>query len=507
MATKNIELLILDKQFKQVAVVDYYSSLSWHKSMFGDGECEVQIPIADAYDLSYIQRNYYIARKDDNMVCVIQYTETTESSDGSDMLLVKATDITITILNKRIVYSNFIYSGSVTNMIYKLLTENFNTPAIAARAIKASDGTPLIRYDVVGTAGSELITYQSTNNAIGDLVKEILEAFRYGLQMTIQETDFVKHLVLTLYRPSNRSSYVIFDERFDNVVGTNFSSEFVRGSNVILVGGEDDGASRKYQSVGSMATGMDRNEEFLDQKSLSSNIDWKSLLTEYPCKYQICDFPVNPEYGGYTIHYQVTEDGKTYDRWLYRMGLFKIPIQDESQFTNLRNVYKDYIWYIDVDTASGITYFYIENCDIAVLTKDIVNDPPVQDEEGNYSNTPSCTALNVLYSAMLIQKGYEKYQEGTLDCSFSAEIDPNATFKYKQDYILADYVGIYNKYGIRAAVQITDVTETVDPTGYHLDVSLSNAQSKEKEDVLIYCGTDMVNTVYICTDDGDYICI
>ena len=63
MATKNIELLILDKQFKQVAVVDYYSSLSWHKSMFGDGECEVQIPIADAYDLSYIQRDYYIARK------------------------------------------------------------------------------------------------------------------------------------------------------------------------------------------------------------------------------------------------------------------------------------------------------------------------------------------------------------------------------------------------------------------------------------------------------------
>ena len=105
----------------------------------------------------------------------------------------------------------------------------------------------------------------------------------------------------------------------------------------------------------------------------------------------------------------------------------------------------------------------------------------------------------------MIQKGYEKYQEGTLDCSFSAEIDPNSTFRYKRDYIIGDYVGIYNKYGIKSAVQVTDVNETIDPSGYHLDVSLSDAKSKEVEDVIIYCGSDAVDAVYLCTDDGDFI--
>ena len=504
---KNIELRILNERFQQVAVVDYYTSLSWKRNMLGNGECEVQIPIADAYDLSYVQRNYYIARKDDEMVCQIQYTETQESSSGADILLVKAYDITKVILNKRVVWTNFIFSGAVTTMINKLIIDNFSAPAIQNRMCLATDGTPLIKVRVIGNAGSELITYQTENNPVGDLIEMLLETFRYGMVMTLEETNYVYHLVLNIFRPSNRSTYVIFDERFDNVIDTNFTSEFTRGSNLILVGGENNGASRKYQSVGSVSSGLDRNEEFLDAKTLSSRIAWDDLLTQYPPSKQILDFPYDPQYGGYTVYFQYEEDGKLYDRWYYRMKLFKIPIQDDAQYVVLRNMYSKYVWSIDVDPMSGITYFYIQDCDIAILNKDIINDPPTVDENGNYSYNASCTAMEVLYSAMLIQKGYEKYQEGTVDCSFSAEIDPNATFKYKQDYILADYVGIYNKYGVMAAVQITDITETVDPSGYHMDVSVSDAQSKDKEDIIIFCGTDMVNTVYLCTDDGSYISI
>ena len=509
--TQVINLTILDEQFKRVANIDYYSSMNWHPNMLGEGDCEIEIPITDDHDLSDIRRNHYIVRNDDDMVCQIIYTETRESNDGADILYIKGTDITLLFLNKRIVFSNFWHTGTVTSLVTKLIRENFSTEAaIAARRITASDGSSLIQLQFVGSAGEEGLQYTTQNESIGDLIHSVLETFRYAMRMVYSETNGVVHFVLKIFRPSNRSSYVIFDQKMDNVVNTNFSSEYVRGSNLILVGGEKEGTTRYYQSVGSTATGLERNEEFLDANSLSHSVSWQEILKEYPPKKKVYDFPQDTVNGAITVKTTVTEDGKTYDRWLYRMGLFKVPIQDFAQFEALRQTYsaeKGYVWYTDVDADTGIMNFYVTNCDIAMFSVDIINNPPEKDEEGNYKTNPSGTAQPVLYNAMMIQKGYEKYQEGTLDCAFSAEIDPNSTFKYKRDYILGDYVGIYNKYGIKAAVQITDINETIDPSGYHLDVTLSDAKSKDAEDVIIYCGSDAIDTVYLCTDDGDYICM
>ena len=506
---REINLTILDSSFKKIAVVDYYTSLNWHENMLGDGECEVEIPITDDKDLSFIQRDHYIIRDGDDMVTQIQYTEIRESNNSADILYVKAVDITLLFLNKRIIFSNFWHSGTVTTIITKLIRENFSSEAVMpARRILATDGTSLIQLQFIGTIGEEGLQYETSNNSIGDLIHSILETFRYAMRMVLVETNGVVHLLLKIFRPSNRSSYVIFDQRMDNIVDTNFSSEFVRGSNLILVGGEKVDGKRYYQSVGAIVSGLDRNEAFLDCENLSRTIGWQELLTEYPARTQVYDFPVDTSNGGRTIHTTITEDGKTYERWIYQMGLFKLPIQDTEQFNSLMASFEGYgNWYISTNPNTGITNFYIKSCNIALLTEDVVNDPPPKDEEGNYTRNPTATALDILYKSMIIQKGWEKYQEGTMDTTFSAEIDPNATYHYKQDYILGDYVGIYNKYGIKAAVQITDVTETIDGSGYHLDVSLSDAKSKEAEDVIIFCGTDMVDTVYLLTDDGDYICM
>lgn len=507
-----IDLIILDEQFKRIADVDYYTSLNWKRNMLGDGSCELDIPITDDRDLSFITRNHYIVRNDDEMVCQIMYTEIREDANGCDILHVQASDITMLFLNKRVVFSNFWHSGTVTTFITKLLNENFSVASvnqIEARRIYASDKqTSLIQLEFVGTAGEEGIQYTTNNEAIGDLIHSVLETFRYAMQMVLREySNGVVHLHLKIFRPSNRANYVIFDQKMDNVVNTNFKSEFVRGSNLILVGGSktEDGSGRYYQSVGSTAKGLDRNEEFYDQENLSHSVSWTELLNNYPADKAIYDFPIDAKTGGHTVKTTIVQEGKTYDRWYWRMKLFKIPIQDEEQFKNLRNAFKNYDWAPDTDATTGITYFCIANCDIALLTEDIYNKPPEKNDDGTYKSNPSATALSVLYSAMLIQKGYEKYQEGTMDCAFSAEIDPNATFHYKEDYILGDYVGIYNKYGAKSAVQITDVTETIDPSGYHLDVSVSDAKSKNVEDVIIFCGTDAVDSIYLCTDDGDFI--
>ena len=202
-----IDLYILDISFKPIGVLDYYTSLNWHKNMLGEGEVEIEIPITGDRDLSYIQRDHFITRKDDDMVAIITYTETRELSDSVPIYYVKAVDTTVFILNKRIVWSNFIFQGTVTAFINKLINENFSSPVIENRKILASDGTALIRTNFVGTAGSELMNYQTNNDQIGDLITTILSTFGYGMLMTISRTSGtgVVHLILNIYRPSNRS--------------------------------------------------------------------------------------------------------------------------------------------------------------------------------------------------------------------------------------------------------------------------------------------------------------
>lgn len=547
---KDIILYVLNSDFKQVACVDYYISLNWKRKTLGDGECEVVIPITVDNNLDCWQREYYISRPDDEMVCQIQYVETQEGKEGCDTLLVKGADITQLILNKRIIWNDIIYSGSVDSFFRKLLDENFSKKAvIPKRRMIAEDGHDLIELNVIGEAtGTESFSFKSNHENIGDVMASVCNTYRYGMLMTIERaevtikaqsideqgrvttydlpirTDRIR-MKLNLYKPSNRSNYVMFSERFDDVIDTNFTSEFVSGQNLILVGGEykDDG-SRTYQSVGTIEGGLKRNEKFYDAEKVSRKLNWEDFLNEYPMKDKIFHFPWSWPNGGIFVPFEVEEAGNTYTFYYYRVKNFKIGIQDWDHYQVLKEMYKDKVWSISDDSK----YFVINECDIAIFDRDILNNPPHYDPDnpdspdnefkptdpndpwnggGTFTCSVSCTAMDVLYSAMLMEAGYTEYTVDSADMAFSAEIDPVSTFKYKEDYIIGDYVGIYNKYGVKGVVQIQEVDETIDASGYHFDVSLSNARDKEQFDYVIYCTTDVADGIYISTDDGKYICL
>ena len=813
--------------------------------MLGNGEVEIEIPLTTGYDLEYIAndqidlknkddgkrsifaRNHYIIRTDDEMVAIITYTETRETDTG-DVYYIKAEDITKRILNKRIIWKKGVYSGTVTSYVDTLIKENFQESSKKERNLITADGQYMLQTDWTGDAGDEKLTLSYDHDAVGDLIETILNNWRYGMRMTLErrydakvEDGIIPLLKLKIYRPSNRSSYVIFNKKFDNIINTNFTSEYITGSNVIFVNGavdKDTGYNRQIE-VGTLASGLDRNESYLDKTSLSRNIPWHDFLKQYPpiqnvhdiekdeniggttrketfksdslqtdsgeiakiedawdedslatgeivfpyrkepytsvtithdsnyvnekdpdtsawivkriirkgdrgddvaemqrrliekghscgpkaddgifgprteeaaiafqktvwpddssqwdgicgqgtltalgavCRGTVYDnswevykvlrqgdrgedvremqrrliergfscgstgadgifgprtaeaaiefqktvWPDDPSqwdavcghgtlaalgaivkiddgtasnhefYGGYLdfvngkLYSQYNSDGTEKDhveiievkkitlklsestnaiytniedttvrvgyyykvrKWYYNMKVFKIPLISNTgfgadQLTKLRNIYKDKRCYPKDEEVNGqkITYFCVENCDIAIFDVDIIYDPPeketptevdsneiidtdVANEEVKYKTNPTAYVLNTLYEVMLTQEGYKVYLEGTLDTSFSAEIDPNATVKYKEDYILGDYVGIYNNYGIKSDVQVTDVTETIDPSGYHVDVSLSTASSMQNQEVTIFCATDAVDTVYLLSDDGNYI--
>lgn len=70
------------------------------------------------------------------------------------------------------------------------------------------------------------------------------------------------------------------------------------------------------------------------------------------------------------------------------------------------------------------------------------------------------------YAAELDARAAEEYSTHRGETSFSGEIEPSATFKYKEDYDLGDIVTVQNEYGMTENCRITEVIENWDSNGY-----------------------------------------
>ena len=70
------------------------------------------------------------------------------------------------------------------------------------------------------------------------------------------------------------------------------------------------------------------------------------------------------------------------------------------------------------------------------------------------------------YGNLLGERANEKFSDCSITKTFEAEIEPRASFKYKEDYNLGDIVEVTTEYGVTAHPRITEIIESWDETGY-----------------------------------------
>lgn len=70
------------------------------------------------------------------------------------------------------------------------------------------------------------------------------------------------------------------------------------------------------------------------------------------------------------------------------------------------------------------------------------------------------------YNDLLKQSGVIALAAKQKKEGFNAEINPNMTYKYKEDYNLGDICHVVNDYGIEADVRITEIIESFSDAGY-----------------------------------------
>lgn len=513
-----MDAIILNNKFEKIAIIDYYYEFIWTKSLYGDGEAELKLP-ASYQNMAILKPGNYISRLDDDMICEIKYTELQDSATDGKVFSVKGADITKTVLNRRIVWGDIMFSGLLQDLVIKLITENFGTRCqFPERRILADDGKdfvvcPVEFKDSKGNKFAlQTVAYRSEHESIGDLLSEKLKMFGYGCKLVYDRTS--KKLRFNIIKGVYKNSYIVFSNARGNVMNTNFSSEYDRYANTVLVGGEitenEDGvtSTRNYQAVGSGKKGLDRTEVYLDADDMKSIVDWRELLQSYPPVKAVADIKADPN-GGY---FEPLDLGDGVIFYYYKMKEFKIPLYDMNQYRILVETYKSQgasnYRISQVVTGTSIinlsdettitknettTYFIVKDVPIAVFDRDLSVYQPVKDEKGVYESF-ECKILAPLYQSMMFTRGYTELSEYSASQSFNGEIDPNATYRYKRDYDLGDFITIKNGFGSEQVTQVINVTETWDNSGYHLDVTVDNKEAKVTEIVGFLC-TDRATPV------------
>ena len=263
-----MDIFVLDKSFNRTALIDIYDSFIWTDRYYDYGDFELVVP-ANEKMLSILKKDLYLSINDSEFTMIIEGIELKTSLEEGNVLIVTGRDLT-SILDRRIVWQQTQCKGDFQNQIKKLLNENLISPTDSARRIPnlifQASTDPKITALTVDT--------QFTGDNIFESIKKLCKHERVGFKITLNAN---KQMVFKLYMGVDRTfnqtenTAIEFSPRFDNLLNTDYVTSNKPYKNVTLIGGEGEGAERRFSTLGD-ATGLDRREIFTDARSGSSKV-------------------------------------------------------------------------------------------------------------------------------------------------------------------------------------------------------------------------------------------
>lgn len=278
-----MELLVLNTDFESIAVIDTYESMIWTDRYNAYGDFEIFYAMEESL-LQYIKEDNYLWLKDSDHTMIIEDIKINADTEEGNRLVVTGRSLE-SILERRIIWGQRIFSGNLQNAIETMLNENIISPSIADRKIA--------NFIFVRSTDPKITSLTIDNQYTGDdlytIIKGLCEENNIGFKIVLTDDN---QFAFSLYAGVDRSydqtenPYVVFSPNFENIINSNYFSSKANYKNVTLVAGEGEGASRKTTVVGS-ASGLNRRELFTDARDISSDTDDGTLSdAEYTVQLQ-----------------------------------------------------------------------------------------------------------------------------------------------------------------------------------------------------------------------------
>lgn len=437
-------VILFDFDLNKIGFITDYISVIWDKRYNDTSEFELYIP-ATSENFNLIKSSTYVMRPDDDMVGLIKKVELDTSAENGDFLTVSGYGAEV-LLNQRIVWEPLNFTGTVENLIRKIINDAFidEPSGNLEREMVLSFGTHLINLDEAQNF-KEATTTQISYKNVGEKVKELCKEYGWGYRLIYKEYRN-KYLYFQLYKGQDLSKAIIFTESYGNIAQTKYTEDSTDIENVALVGGEGEGAERKTTTVGT-AEGTERFEIFVDAKDVSSTMTYAELKDLYPL---------------------IQDGGEGYiestELDIYMLRYVDIPVITETQLEMLKYHY-DGEEIVDGEQI----YYRIRN----VMVAELPSSSPTDDDE--------VSILPVYFLIFLYPQGAEALVGHDYKTSFEGQIIPDVNYKYKTDYNLGDIVKIKNKYGISVNARITEVLESFSDEGYKIEPKYEYITTESEE--------------------------
>ena len=400
-----MQVYILDKQYNLLAAINEQEDIVFNKRFNDVGYCALKVECNEEM-LELLQAGHYIFRYDDDMICKIVKPQIDTDIQQGDYLTVDAEDMN-NIFAGRIVRWDVAYSGTVAGFIKQLLVENVINPKQPLRKIanfyfdesNFAEFTEKINVPK-GTATQDLL----------QLIITTCKTYNYGFRVSLDiET---RRLRFRLIRGKNKATmqgaeYVEFSPNYANIISSHYAEDESNYKNVVYVGYKSTNKDDENIYLLSVYEGQndgkpepqgeERREVYVDATGTSREIDIATLQTMFNGNVKRNPASQGAETSGY---YYVTVDGSE-----QKVGTF------------------------EVTTTDGV-------------------------------KSEKITVTDYTYLLLIRATGENKLAEHTKTQEFDGKIDTIDTYEYKVDYDLGDVVKIANEYGIEAAAQITEVTES-----------------------------------------------
>ena len=264
-----MDIAVLNDKFETVDIIDSYSSIIWTDRYNEYGDFELCVP-ATTSSVKELKIDRYLRIQGSDHVMIIDTLQIDSGFEEGSRLIVTGKSLE-SILERRIVWGLKTLNGNLQNGIKTLIEENVISPSNTSRKIEnfifEASSDPTITGLTIDT--------QYTGDNLYEVIKTLCIDRNIGFKVTLNDSN---QFLFKLYSGADRSysqndnPYVVFSSKFENLISGNYLESKAAWKNVTLVGGEGEGTSRRYTSVGDIS-GLDRREIFTDARDISSDVD------------------------------------------------------------------------------------------------------------------------------------------------------------------------------------------------------------------------------------------
>ena len=192
------DVYVLNRNLEIIGVIDSYKSLIWANRYWAVGDCELYVP-ATTETLKLLQKNNFLVKSGNNMICQIKKIELDTDADEGNYLIVTGYDLK-QWLHQRVVWSTMNTDGNVENFIRSMVDNALGNSGLYARQIVNLNGS---RIFYLGTAAgfTDVTTEQVSYKNVGEKVRDYCLKYGWGYRVVLSNNL----LYFQLYKGTDRS--------------------------------------------------------------------------------------------------------------------------------------------------------------------------------------------------------------------------------------------------------------------------------------------------------------